>query len=126
MEYNRAYGDFLQSQSWDYFSTLTYKYDVNENANRKNMDRMVSYINKKVGDYSMFWVAEWHSTRTSIHNHLLFRGDLKRIINAYWTRNRLGDSKGLKHLEYDSTKGASYYISKHIDKQVDYDYVWGK
>ena len=47
-------------------------------------------------------------------------------INAYWTRNRLGDSKGLKHLEYDSTKGASYYISKHIDKQVDYDYVWGK
>ena len=87
------------------------------------MDRMVSYINKKVGDYSMFWVAEWHSTRTSIHNHLLFRGDLNRIITAYWTSNRLGESKGLKHLEYYSTKGASYYISKHIDKQVDYDYV---
>lgn len=64
MEYNRAYGDFLQSQSWDYFSILTYKYYVNENTNRKNIDRMVSYINKKVGDYLMFWVAEWHSTRT--------------------------------------------------------------
>ena len=54
MEYNRAYGDFLQSQSWDYFSTLTCKYDVNKNTNRKNMDSMLSYINKKVGDYSMF------------------------------------------------------------------------
>ena len=38
MRMSIAYADWLNTQQWDYFTTLTYKWDVNEKQNRRNMD----------------------------------------------------------------------------------------
>ena len=123
MRMSIAYADWLNTQQWDYFTILTYKWDVNEKENRRNMDRMINTIDNKVDDFNMFWVSEWHKSGTSTHNHLLLRGDVKHLINAYWKSSNLGDSKFIKHIDYDISKGANYYICKYIDKNVDYDYV---
>ena len=57
-----AYADWLNTQQWDYFTTLTYKWDVSEKQNRRNMDRMINTIDNKVNDFNMFWVSEWHKS----------------------------------------------------------------
>ena len=54
-----AYASWLDTQQWDYFSTLTYKFDVRSKANRSNMDRMITDIKSKDKNFNMFWVAEW-------------------------------------------------------------------
>ena len=41
---NTEYGKFLNTQDWDYFTTLTYKWDVKQN--RTYMDRLVDNIKK--------------------------------------------------------------------------------
>ena len=60
-----VYASWLDTQQWDYFSTLTYKFDVRSKANRTNMDRMITDIKSKDKNFNMFWVAEWHRSGTS-------------------------------------------------------------
>jgi len=60
---------------------------------------------------------------TFIHTHLLLKGDVTDVVDYYWKSNNYGDNKVIKHISYDSSKGANYYICKYIDKNVDYDYI---
>ena len=120
----KTFGKFLNTKDWDYFTTLTYKWDVKENQNRRNMDRLVNYLKMKGLVYSMFWVSEWHRSGTAMHNHLLVKGDIITEIDKYWVSNNLGIKKYLKHMKYEKDKGAPFYLTKYLDKEVDYDYVW--
>ena len=36
----------------------------------------------------------------------------------------LGISRYIKHLKYEKNKGAHFYVSKYLDRDVDYDYIW--
>ena len=72
----------------------------------------------------MFWISEWHRSGVSTHNHLLVKGDIITSIDQYWSENNLGSKKNNKHIVYERDKGASFYLTKYIDKNVDYDYVW--
>ena len=65
----RAYGNMLDRE-WNYFSTLTYKWPVKQNSNRKIMDRLANTLYSKDKKFEMFWVSEWHSSGSSVHNHL--------------------------------------------------------
>jgi hypothetical protein len=121
---NTEYGKFLNTQDWDYFTTLTYKWDVKQKQNRTYMDRLVDNIKKTGLFFSMFWVSEWHRSGVSTHNHLLVKGDVITSIDQYWSENNLGSKKHNKHIVYERDKGASFYLTKYIDKNVDYDYVW--
>tara|TARA_B100002003_G_C13674411_1_gene341263 strand:- start:42 stop:413 length:372 start_codon:yes stop_codon:yes gene_type:complete len=123
MKLTREYGQFLNTQDWDYFTTLTYKWDVKKKTNRTNMDRLVNSLKKTGIAFSMFWIGEWHRSRSSTHNHLLLKGEVTTLIDNYWTSNRLGLKKYIKHLKYEQDKGATYYVTKFIDKEVEYDYV---
>ena len=42
-------------------------------------------------------------------------------MDYYWKSNNYGDNRGIKHLEYDNSKGACYYVSKYYDRNVDND-----
>ena len=121
---NTEYGKFLNTQDWDYFTTLTYKWDVKQKQNRTYMDRLVDNIKMTGLSFSMFWVSEWHRSGTSTHNHLLVKGDIITSIDQYWSKNNLGSKKYNQHIVYERDKGASFYLTKYIDKNVDYDYVW--
>ena len=71
----RAYGDMLDRQ-WDYFTTLSFKHLIKEHQNRKIMDRHVNTLYLKDKPFEMFWVSEWHRSGSSVHNHLLVKGDI--------------------------------------------------
>ena len=121
---NKEYGKFLNKHNWDYFSTLTYKWDIKQKQNRYNMDRMINSLKKKSISFTMFWISEWHLNGTSMHNHLLLKGNVISNIDSYWVKKNLGSKKYNYHLKYDDKLGASYYLTKYINKNIDYDYVW--
>ena len=55
-------------------------------------------------------------------NHIVVKNEVKTFFKSYFNPNlMLGDSKGIKHLAYDSSKGACYYVSKYYNRNVDND-----
>ena len=48
-------------------------------------------------------------------------GEVTDLVDYYWKSNNYGDNRGIKHLAYDSSKGACYYVSKYYDRNVDND-----
>ena len=50
---------------------------------------------------------------------------LKTLLKASYDRghhtNNIFDNRGIKHLSYDSSKGACYYVSKYYDRNIDND-----
>ena len=118
----RAYGNMLD-RHWDYFSTLSYKWPVKQNSNRKIMDRLVNTLYSRDKQFEMFWVSEWHRSGSSVHNHLLVKGDITQDIDRFWTSNRLSEKKFISHIKYEKEKGANYYVAKYLDKNIEYDYI---
>ena len=57
---NKEWGKFLNTKDWDYFTTLTYKWDVKMEQNSRYMYRLLNSIKKTGISYSMFWVSEWY------------------------------------------------------------------
>ena len=121
---NKEWGKFLNTKDWDYFTTLTYKWDVKMEQNSRYMYRLLNSIKKTGISYSMFWVSEWHRSGTSTHNHLLIKGDIITTIDKFWSKNNLGSKKYNKHVFYERDKGAPYYLTKYIDKEVEYGIIW--
>ena len=120
----RSYGDFFGRENWDYFSTLTHKWPVGMNRNRKVMDGLVNTLKRKGIAFSMVWVSEWHRSGSSTHNHLLTKGVDVTLIDRYWSSHNLGRKKFNDHKVYEKDKGANFYLAKYLDKEVEYDYVW--
>ena len=120
----RSYGDFFGRENWDYFSTLTHKWPVGMNRNRKVMDGLVNTLKRKGLAFSMVWVSEWHRSSTSTHNHLLTKDVDITLVDRYWSSHNLGSNKFNDHKVYEKDKGANFYLAKYIDKEVDYDYVY--
>ena len=121
MTINTAYANFLNTQKWDYFTTLTYKWDVKQKQNRMNMDRMVGKLQESDTNFNMFWISEWHRSGTSTHSHLLTKGVDVTLIDKYWSNSNLGYKKFNDHKVYEKDKGANFYMAKYIDKEIDYD-----
>ena len=121
MTINTAYANFLNTQKWDYFTTLTYKWDVKQKQNRRNMDRMISALQKSDPNFNIFWVTEYTNYNYNTHNHLLVKGDIVGDIN-YHLKSKSLIGNHIKHLPYE--KGASMYVSKFIcDEKTEYGFV---
>ena len=90
------------------------------------MDRLANTLYSIDKQFEMFWVSEWHKSGSSVHNHLLVKGDITQDIDRFWTSNRLSDKKFISHTKYEKDKGANYYVAKYLDKEIDYDYIWKK
>ena len=107
----RAYGRWLDSMSWDTFSTITYRYDIKTSQNFKIMTNLERYLKTLDKQFNMFWVTEFTNYNYNTHNHLLVKGNVVSDINYHLkSKSLIGDH--IKHLPYD--KGASMYVSKFI------------
>ena len=114
-------GNWLGKTKWDYFSTITYRYDIKEKQNYKIMTGLEEYLKSLDKPFNMFWVTEFTNYNYNTHNHLLVKGDIVGDINSHLKRKSLiGDH--VKHLPYE--KGASVYVSKFIcDEKTEYGFV---
>ena len=117
----RAMGNWLAETKWDYFSTITYRYDVKAKQNFKIMTGLEEYLNSLNKPFNMFWVTEYTNYNYNTHNHLLVKGDIVGDINSHLkSKSLIGDH--VKHLPYE--KSASMYVSKFIcDEKTNYGFV---
>ena len=117
----RAMGNWLAETKWDYFSTITYRYDIKAKQNYKIMTGLEEYLNSLDKPFSMFWVTEFTNYNYNTHNHLFLKGDIVGDINSHLrSKSLIGDH--VKHLPYE--KGASMYVSKYVcDTKIDYGFV---
>ena len=100
---------------------ILFSIDVKVKQRRRVMDNLTKELVDSKRDFGMFWVAEWHKSGTSTHTHLLLKGEVTDLVDYYWKSNNYGDNRAIKHLAYDSSKGACYYVSKFYDRNVDND-----
>ena len=108
------YGKWLVTESWDYFTTITYKHPVSAKSNYRIMERLEKSLDTSMTKAKMFWIMEY-SNYKSTHNHLLLEGDgIKYEVDKYLKKSNLVDSRFVKHIAYNSSKGASYYVCKYI------------
>ena len=114
-------GNWLAKTKWDYFSTITYRYDVKAKQNYKIMTGLEEYLKALDKPFNMFWVTEFTNHNYNTHNHLLLKGDIAGDINSYLrSKSLIGDH--VKHLPY--TEGASMYVSKFIcDEKTEFGFV---
>ena len=104
-------GNWLGKTKWDYFSTITYRYDIKPKQNYKIMTDLERRLMTLDKPFNMFWVTEYTNYNHNTHNHLLLKGDIAGDINSYLkSKSLIGDH--VKHLPYE--KGASLYVSKYI------------
>ena len=110
------YGKWLNQTKWDYFGTLTYKYNMNERKNRTIMTGLTNSLKAYGLAFNMYWVFEKYSHP---HNHFLLKGSDIELVEKYWKgKGYVNDIQ-----EYDVSKGASWYVTKYIEKDIDYDYI---
>ena len=114
-------GNWLGKTKWDYFSTITYRYDIKAKQNFKIMTDLERHLMTLKKPFNMFWVTEYTNYNYNTHNHLLVKGDIVGHINSHLkSRNLIGSH--VKHLPYE--KSASMYVSKFIcDDKIDYGFV---
>jgi len=114
-------GNWLGKTKWDYFSTITYRYDVKPKQIYKIMTGLEEYLKSLDKPFNMFWVTEFTNYNYNTHNHLLVKGDIVGDINSHLRSKSLIGSH-VKHLPYE--KSASMYVSKFIcDDKIDYGFI---
>ena len=104
-------GNWLGKTKWDYFSTITYRYDVKAKQNYKIMTGLEEYLKSLDKPFNMFWVTEFTNYNYNTHNHLLVKGDIVGDINSH-LRSKSLTGNHVKHLPYE--KSASMYVSKYV------------
>ena len=113
--------NWLCKTNWDYFSTITYRYDVKAKQNFKIMTGLEDYLKSLRKPFNMFWVTEFTNYNYNTHNHLLVKGNIIGDINYHLkSKSLIGDH--VKHLPY--RKESSMYVSKFIcDEKVNYNLI---
>ena len=103
--------NWLVQTNWDYFSTITYRYDVKSKQNLRIMTGLEDYLKSLRKPFDMFWVTEFTNYNYNTHNHLLVKGDIVDNINYHLkSKSLIGDH--VKHLPYEES--ASTYVSKYV------------
>ena len=103
--------NWLAKTKWDYFSTITYRYDVKTKQNFRIMTGLEDYLKSLRKPFDMFWVTEFTNYNYNTHNHLLVKGDIVDNINSHLkSKSLIADY--VQHLPYEV--GASTYVSKYI------------
>ena len=116
-------GQWLGMESWDYFTTITYKHNVSVKSNYRIMDRLEKSLDKTMLKMRMFWIMEY-SNYGSTHNHLLLKGEnINYEVDSYLKKSNLVDNRFVKHIAYNSSLGANYYVCKYIGSDdIEYGY----
>ena len=89
--------------------------------------RLLQWIDEEAALYAIIQL-ENPKTVTKYMSEINFKsasvkGDIIEDISNYWLSNGLGISRYIKHLKYEKNKGAHFYVSKYLDRDVDYDYI---
>lgn len=122
------WGNWLGSTNWNYFSTITYRFDINPRRNEKLMLELEKYLISLLNKFKLFWVMELTVNGYQTHNHLLIKGEgVERHVEQFLEDKKLIHKKCIKHIPYKSSLGANYYVTKYINSPtINYGIAYSK
>jgi hypothetical protein len=122
------FGKWLSGENWTHWTTLTTKKEMTINSARRQAEGFHKILNL-AGDAKIFFAAEPFDTKEGHHLHALLQlpEQLKYTdIHKAWqyvsgSKTRANNNR-IQIEEYNSQKGATFYIGKYITKYLcDYD-----
>jgi len=108
------WGDFLSSLRWTHFCTLTFEYEASVSSAFRSLKRFARRVGRKA-QVRWFAVAE-RGVAGLVHLHVLLDvpGQLSPDhLVGEWRVGRVEVE------EYDSSRGAGYYLAKGMGTQCD-------
>ena len=128
------WGDWLSSKEWSLWCTFTTHYALTLRKARHNIEELYALLQQteKVAP-AIFWIAELFPGSSNYHLHAFIKVEgpveqaVKLVKKAWLTvckPSGHGKFNKVQCEEYQSSKGAKYYIAKHIQSdKVDYDFM---
>ncbi len=131
----KAYGKMLNERPWDYYLTLTTRYELTQKSARRAAERFFAKIDKEYGGSVFFWASEPFDVKEGFHIHGLIylkNRELAKtktgfdLLRKLWRRVSKGnngfENTFTKIEEFKPSGGASDYVSKYISFDMsDYD-----
>lgn len=135
----KEYGNFLDSIHWDFFATLTTKYDLSVESGRRLLVRFHNNLYKNHPDLQTFFTLEPYDAKDGRHVHVLINfGRLlneqqiamaKRTIKKEWERvagRGKTESNFTVVRDFIPQGGAHIYVAKYLYKEgAEYDFFIG-
>lgn len=129
----KNFGDFLNGRTWSHWITLTTQRELTLKGARRAMVRLQDNLLKKKIHTNIFWASEPFDIKEGQHLHCVveFIGmdkdqDNKKIYLEFvesWRTVVQEQKARIQGERYDNSKGATYYLSKYIQKKMsDYDF----
>jgi hypothetical protein len=115
----KAWGTWLGETLWDYFLTITFRYDVKAKQTERMLLQLEAQLEKESKVGGLFWVVEDSPNGYQSHAHLLVLGeDMRSHIETFFVKHKqVATKKGIDSVVYDPIKGARYYICKDLGKR---------
>lgn len=123
--FTRIWGTFLSEMEWNLFLTLHFYGNYGFKSSRGVMERVFSQNCMNID--TMFFVSEYNSDFKGVHSHSLlkvndiekFKGSIRGLntrcnVHLKYGDELIKDEKGQVNV--------GFYVSKYLDKEVDYDY----
>lgn len=116
---SEAWGEHLAGMRWDVWCTLTFEEHLSERAAIMAFNRLVRWLRKDNPGVGWFCAHEV-GKQGRLHLHALIGGlgpGVSRLALWRWWYRRYGRAE---FLPYDPERGAAYYISKYVSKDMSY------
>ena len=113
-----CWGDFLSGFGWDWYVTLTFAGDVKTFTARNRCKAWLKQIEKAAGQPIAWFRGDEYGERFGkFHMHLLIANVAH--LHRFTFMQLWADRNGYARIfEFDSNKGAAYYVSKYVTKQL--------
>lgn len=117
------WGNLLSPFQWEWFVVLTFKYCVNRDTAKRNLNQWFYLLNrrrqKQVG---FFAVIAWHADEKRYHIHLLMLGVGNLDRKTWETKWYFGHA----WIEpYEEQRKGTFYLARMIAKKRAGDYFFG-
>lgn len=125
----QAIGDWLDTENWDLWTTLSTGYELTLPAARRSMVRFHDKLSSN-NQVKLFWASEKFDVKDGFHVHALLKFSTKIYERSMYRDfvNNWRDVCNTRNANvyserYKTSMGAHKYISKYITKSItDYDY----
>ena len=123
--------EFIDSQEWDYYATLTTSYEQTMPSARRLAHRMHDRANQS-SETTMFWAAEPYDVKDGYHIHALIKTEMefKSLIECYQVTSggkKIGKHQRIDLQKYQRGMGGAMYCAKYITKKLsDWDILLPK
>lgn len=127
----QSMAQFIDTQEWDYYATLTTSYEQTMPSARRLAHRMHDRANRS-SETTMFFACEPYDVKDGYHIHALIKTemDFKSLIECYQVTSagkKIGKHQRIDLQKYQKGMGGAMYCAKYITKKLsDWDILLPK